>query len=188
MVCESGLLAVLLIDARCSLTDPLLRLFGSTTLAEIETKIHFFARRSVRPLSGVALVISCLVCSFSLLRFLFLSFLFFLLFFLLTGAVASLLSIPDSFFLSSACNHFGNHQASLSITMRAQKHHFSLNKQFICGARNNLLVNLQFIHFSRRFSGSFASSEQRGARSCLVCDGGKQQRNVIIISLIFPSR
>lgn len=26
MVCESGLLAVLLIDARCSLTDPLLRL------------------------------------------------------------------------------------------------------------------------------------------------------------------
>lgn len=188
MVCESGLLAVLLIDARCSLTDPLLRLFGSTTLAEIETKIHFSSRYgyAVSHL-GVALVISCLVCSFLTFLFLF----FALLFFLLTGVSASSLSIPDSFFLSSACNHFGNHQASLSITMRAQKHHFSLNKQFICGARNNLLVNLQFIHFfsSSLLSGSFSSSERRErARSCLVCDGGKQQRNVIIISLIFPPR
>lgn len=118
MECESGLLAVLmvtLIDALCSLTDPLLRLFLFTELSKLN-EFHFF------------------VCNRQLFAF-----------FLVTLFI-SFWTFQLQILLSSWHNHFQNHQASLSFTMRAQKSFFT--KQFICGARNNLLVNLQFIHFS----------------------------------------
>ena len=137
MVCESGLLAVLmltLIDARCSLTDPWLR-FLFMTLEKLNG-IHF-----------------SFVYDFVLWFFFYSCKVFFLLFHFLSVFIIIIFLFPDSFSFCR-CNHFRNHQASLSFTRRVAKKIIFTKQTVHLRERNNLLVNLQFIHFLRSVSGA----------------------------------